>query len=57
MKTLSMVDKYSNNPKGESEDMFSKLEAEVIEISCNMSILMVALENKLGFLDSLVDLT
>jgi hypothetical protein len=43
-----MVDEYSNNPWDESEERFSKLEAQVIDISCNMAILMEALENKFG---------
>jgi hypothetical protein len=47
-KTLAMVDEYNNNPWDELEEIFSKLEAQVIDISCNMAILMVALENKFG---------
>jgi len=42
-----MENEYSNNPKDDSE-IFSKLEAEVVDISCNMTILMETLENKFG---------
>jgi hypothetical protein len=44
-----MVDESShNNPWDEVEERFSKLEEQVIDISCNMALLMVALENKFG---------
>jgi hypothetical protein len=43
-----MVDEYSNNPWDESKEIFSNLEGQVTNISCNMDILMVDLENKFG---------
>jgi hypothetical protein len=41
-----MVDEYSNNPRDDSKERFSKLEAQVFDISHNMEILMVSLESK-----------
>jgi hypothetical protein len=43
-----MMDEYSKNPRDESKEIFSKMEAKVTNISHNMSILMLALKNKFG---------
>jgi hypothetical protein len=43
-----MFDEYSEVPRDESEKRFTKLESQVTKISCNMMILMVALESKFG---------
>jgi hypothetical protein len=41
-----MVDEYNSNPKDELEERFTKLEAQVFDISYNMVILMSSLERK-----------
>ena len=44
-----MVDEYNNrNPWDEIKDIFLKMEGKVTDISHNMSILMLVLENKFG---------
>jgi hypothetical protein len=43
-KTLATMDDYSNNPWDESEERFSKLQAQVNSISHNMVIAMVDLQ-------------
>jgi hypothetical protein len=43
-----MVDEYNNNSRDDLDNRFSKLEAQVTDISHKMMILMVALERKLG---------
>jgi hypothetical protein len=39
-----------NNPLDETEEIFSKLEEQVVDVSHNMTLLVVALENKFGLL-------
>jgi hypothetical protein len=43
-----MADEYSNNPRGDSKEIFSKQEAQVSNISHNTTILVVALESEFG---------
>ena len=43
-----MVDEYSESPRDDSDERFSKLELHVVEISCNMTILIVDIESKFG---------
>jgi hypothetical protein len=51
-----MVDESSrNNPWGEVEERFSKMEGKVVDISCNMSLLMESLKNKFGPLGTVGD--
>jgi hypothetical protein len=57
-----MVDEYvHNNPRDPIEEKFVRLEEKVIDISCNMSLLMVALASKLrpfievGGLNSMIE--
>jgi hypothetical protein len=47
LKTLAMVDNSNcNNPRDEVEERFSNLEEQVVDISCNMVLLMESLVNK-----------
>jgi hypothetical protein len=39
-----MVDEYNNNPRDVPKDIFSSLKAQIVDIYCNMAILMVDLE-------------
>jgi hypothetical protein len=48
MKTLAMEDEYNNAPRSELEELFSKLEVQVNDISHKMGLLMVDPENKFG---------
>jgi hypothetical protein len=44
-----MVDGYShNNPLDATKKRFVKLEEKFVDISCNMALVMVALENNFG---------
>ncbi len=43
-----MVDEFVNEPQDPAEKMFVHLEAQVVDINYNVSLLMEALTNKLG---------
>ena len=43
-----MVDEFVNNPQDLEEERFMWLEAQVVDINYNMSVLMVVLSNKLA---------
>lgn len=42
------IESIHNNPQDLAEEIFSRLEAQVVDISCNMNLLMVALANEIG---------
>jgi hypothetical protein len=47
-RTLSMADEYvHNNPQDLAEEIFERLEEKVVDISCNMALLMVVLARKI----------
>ena len=41
-----MEDEFNEESRGKYEQLFTKLEIQVVDISCNMSILMVDIEIK-----------
>lgn len=43
-----MGDKSINEPRGPIEVRFSWLEEQVVDIKCNVNLLMAAIRNKLG---------
>jgi len=47
-----MVDNSNcNNPRDEVEERFSNLEEQVVDISCNMVLLMESLANKISLFE------